>query len=55
MYQYKYNPDFLNVLGTYPVIGMTNSFSASSLVTSISSPRPNAACSLNSADPLIRP
>uniref|UniRef100_A0A7C9CPZ7 Uncharacterized protein n=1 Tax=Opuntia streptacantha TaxID=393608 RepID=A0A7C9CPZ7_OPUST len=38
-----------------PVIGITNSFRACSLVTSINSPRPSAACSLSSADPLIRP
>ncbi len=40
---------------TYPVIGTTKGFKAASLVTSISSPRPSAACSLSSADPLIRP
>ena len=40
---------------TYPVIGITNALSACSLVTSINSPRPKAACSLSSADPLIKP
>lgn len=38
----------------YPVIGTTNGFKELSLVTSINSPIPSAACSLVSAEPLMR-
>ena len=40
---------------TYPVIGTTTSLRVFSLVTSINSPKPSAACSFVSADPLIKP
>lgn len=39
----------------YPVIGMTKSRNVFSLVTSINSPNPCAACSLVSYEPLIKP